>query len=294
MSVEAVTRIDQAISHDWDARLQSHESRVAGYDAVRIDAERQVAVWTRLGMPNIEAPTELVGVFFPELNLFRWWWSGKEHAIHLTPSRLDESFAHAQRNDVRALLQRQHQLDGDDDAAVLCRVAAYFAHATMMLRQEIGDRINYFAVFAANTRAPMVAEREVVRTLPPPPIAPTTTPALHPLMPAVREPARALVLPVVHVANTMVQRAFAGRARSALLIVNVDTSRDKARFYVTLVAAADNGDLAAIDTTRVLLDASGTLLAEDARSGNGRWRKLVVRIECEGEGAAIRHCEVTA
>lgn len=130
-----------------------------------------------------------------------------------------------------------------------------------------------------------------MRTLPPPPVA---LDAGGVAGPPVREPNRALLLPVIHVVNTMIRRAFRTPARTALLVVNVDTSRDKARFYVTLVAATDDGDLNALDTTRELLDAAAVMLTEDARSGNGRWRKLVVRIDLEGEGVAIRHCEVSA
>jgi hypothetical protein len=294
--LEGARRVDRAGSADWDARAQAHESRIAGCDDMRIDHERQTAAWTRGGVLVLEAPAELIGVFFPELGLFRWWWSGKEHAIHLTPTRLDEAFAQAQRTDLRALLMRQHQLDSEEDAAMLCRVAAYYAHATTMVRQESDDRVSFFAVFVA--KVPIVPDLDFARTLPPPPVRePARTPSAPPVAlapPSVREPARSLVLPVVHVANTMIRRAFHDRAPSALLIVNVDTSRDKARFYVTLVVATDDGDLTALDTSRELLDAAGIMLGEDARSGNGRWRKLVVRIDCEGEGAAIRRCEVTA
>jgi hypothetical protein len=129
----------------------------------------------------------------------------------------------------------------------------------------------------------------MLRTIPPPPVAPAPSTEVVSL----REPERTLLLPVVHAANTEILRAFERRAKKALLIVNIDTSRDKARFFVTLVAATDDGDLWALDTTRELLDATATMLVEDAGSGNGRWHKLVVRIECEGEGAAIHRCDVT-
>ncbi len=297
--MEAVRRIAQSISADWDGLVQAHESRIAGADDMRVDAERQTATWTRAGAVVLEAPAELIGVFFPDLGLFRWWWSGKEHAIHLTPSRLDEAYAHAQRTDLQPLLTRQHQLDGVDDAAMLCRVAAYYAHATAMVEASDPERVSFFAIFAATSRSPVILDREVARTLPPPPVA-EVAPDLQrgalqqePIATRFREPARSLVLPVVHVANTMIRRVFRAPARSALLVVNVDTSRDKARFYVTLVAATEDGDLTALDTSRELLDAAGIMLVEDARSGNGRWSKLVVRIDCEGEGAAIRSCDVS-
>ncbi len=292
MSLEGARRVEKAISDDWHGRMLTHESRVSGHDDVRLDPERQIVAWLRVGMLMLEAPAELIGSFFPELGLFRWWWSGKENSIHIQPARLDEAFAHAQRADLRALLTRQHQLDNEEDAAMLCRLAAYFSHSTALLRQDVDDRINFYAVFAANTRAPIIPDRDVVRTLPPPAVAPVPQVDVPP--PPVREPGRALLLPLVYLANNLVRQAFNDQASRALLIINVDISRDKARFFVTLVATTKDGDLGSVDTTRDLLDSAGNMLAEDARTGNGRWRKLVIRIDCEGEGASIGRCEVSA
>jgi hypothetical protein len=293
MTLEGARRVDEAIRDEWNARMHAHESRVAGYDDVLVDGDRQLAVWKRLGMLMLEAPAELVGSYTPDLGLFRWWWSGKENRLQLVPSRLDAAFAHAQKTDLRALLTRQLQLDSEADAEMLCRIAAHFANATAMLCQEQGDRLSYYAVFAAQTRAPIVPDLDIVRTLPPPAVSPAPArPSAAPA--AVREPSRTLLLPLVHIGNGLMRRTFRERTRRGLLIVTVDTAREKARFFVTLIAATAEGELAAIDTTRDLLDAAGIMLGEDARSGNGRWRKLVVHLECAGEGAEIARCEVSA
>jgi len=290
MSIEGARRAFAAVRDDWEARMHAHDTRVAGHDEVRIDGERHIAAWLRVGMLVLEAPAELVGTFFPELGLFRWWWSGKENSIALAPSRLDEAFAHAQRDDIRALLTRQHQLDGEEDAATLCKLAAHYAHATALVREQHGDRIAYYAVFAAASRPPIVPDREIVRTLPPPSVRSSQPPPSAPG--AAREPSRTLTAPLANVANEIVHGAFHDQAERAIVIVNVDTSRDKLRFFVTLVALAA-GELAVLDTTRELLDAAGTLLVEDARTGNGRWRKLVVRFECSFAEPVITRCEVS-
>jgi len=300
MSLDAAKKVDRAVRDDWESRMKAHDARLAGHDEVRIDENRQIIAWLRAGMLVLEAPAELVGTFFPELGLFRWWWSGKEHTLSLSPSRLDEAFAHAQKADLRALLTRQHQLENEEDAAMLCRVAAYFGHATGLVRQQRGDRVNYYAVFAAVARPPIVPDLDIVRTLPPPAVAPASTrpssppPSTPPQssVHGVREPARELVVPVVRVANELLRRSLDDHARRALIIVNVDTSREKARFFVTLVASTDGGDLAAVDTTRELLDATGAMLGEDARAGNGRWRKLVIHFDCAGADTAISRCDV--
>ena len=295
MSLEDARRVDRAVRDEWDSRMRVHDARISGHDELRVDEGRSIAAWLRAGMLMLEAPVELVGTFFPSIGAFRWWWSGKEQKLQLAHARLDEAFAHAQKSDLRELLTRQHQLDGEDDAAMLCRVAAYLAHATGTVRQQQGDKVSYYAVFAASARPPIVPDLDVVRTIPPPSAAPSPRPSSPPAtaQPVVREPERDEVIPVVRIANGLIRRALHDAARRALLIVNVDTSRDKARFFVTLVAAT-NDELVAVDTSRELLDAAGTMLAHDARSGNARWRKLVVHIDCAGEIAAISRCDVSA
>ena len=292
MTLEGARRVDHAVREDWDVRMRAHETRVAGYDEIRVEGERPTAAWRRVGMLMLEAPAELIGSYTPDLGLFRWWWAGKENSLNIVPTRLDQAFAQAQKNDLRELLTRQHQLDGEDDAAMLCRVAAYFAHATAMVRQQEGDRVSYYAVFAAATRAPIVPDLEIVRTLPPPPVRNSAPPSGGP--PTVREPGRGLLLPLVHIASGLIRRVFREDARRGVLIVNVDTTRDKARFFVTLVGSSSDGELASLDTTKDLLDAAGVMIGEDARSGNGRWRKLVVHIECVGGGAEVSRCDVSA
>lgn len=295
MSVEGARRIFAAVKDDWDARMHAHDTRVSGHDDVHIDGERQIAAWLRVGMLMLEAPAELVGVFFKDLGLFRWWWSGKESSLTLAPSRLDEAFAHAQKSDLRALLTRQHQLDGEEDAAMLCKLAAYFAHATALVREQTGDRVSYYAVFAAAARPPIIPDREIVRTLPPPAVAPAQRPSSLPTQvdAPVREPSRNLVVPVANMANTLLRQSLHDEAHRALCVVNVDTSRDKIRFFVTVVALGSDGDLHVLDTNRELMDAAGAMLVDDARSGNGRWRKLVIRFECAPAEAMITRCETS-
>ncbi len=299
MTMEGARRVYAAVGDDWETRMHAHDTRVSGYDEVRIDAERHIAAWMRVGMLMLEAPAEPVGVFFPELGLFRWWWSGKENSIALAPSRLDEAFAHAQKSDLRALLTRQHQLDGEEDAAMLCKLAAYFAHATALVREPHGDRVSYYAVFAAASRPPIIPDREIVRTLPPPAVAPASQrPSQIPSAPAdgatrIREPARNLVAPLANVANDLLRKSLHDEAERAICVVNVDTTREKIRFFVTVVALGSDGDLHVLDTTRELMDVAGAMLVDDARAGNARWRKLVVRFDCAPAEALISRCEVS-
>lgn len=324
MTLERVRAIDEQIREEWRGRIRTHATRIAGYDDERIDPARQTAAWFKVGMLLLEAPIELVGTYSPELGLFRWWWSGKENTIAFTPCRMDEAFAEAQRAQLRELLTRQMQVDRVEDAEMLCRVAASHARASALVARQQGDQLAWYAVFAATPRPPVTRREEsapppsssspprsapvvpdldlprrepyleAVRTMPPGAVAPKPSwpPVVEAAPPSAREPARQLLLPVAHAAGALLRRALHGTFRSALLIVNVDTARDKARFFVTLVAATREGELAAVDTTRDVVDAVGQLLAEDSRGGNARWRKLVMRLVPEGEGIAITRCEV--
>jgi hypothetical protein len=180
MSLDGVRRIDRTIAADWDARVQAHESRVSGWDGLRVDLgperDRGTVTWTLGGTPLLEAPAEVIGTFHPDLGLFRWWWAG--NTAQIRPSRLDDAFAHAQRADMKPLLTRQHQLDGVEDAETLCRLAAYFAHASAMVQHHDDDQIIWLAVFTRPGEAGPRLSTNVARTLPPPPVAPTEVPDL--------------------------------------------------------------------------------------------------------------------
>jgi hypothetical protein len=160
--------------------------------------------------------------------------------------------------------------------------------------------VSYYAVFAAASRPPIIPDREIVRTLPPPAVAPTSQrPSQLPSAPQdgsaarIREPARSLVGPLANIANDLLRKSLHDEAERAICVVNVDTTREKIRFFVTVVALGSDGDLHVLDTTRELMDAAGAMLVDDARSGNGRWRKLVVRFDCAPAEALISRCEVS-
>ena len=106
MSLEGARRVDRAVRDDWETRMRVHDARVSSHDEMRIDGERRIAAWFRAGMLVLEAPVDLIGVYFPDLGLFRWWWSGKEP--QLAPSRLDEAFAHAQQRTICARSSRDN------------------------------------------------------------------------------------------------------------------------------------------------------------------------------------------
>ena len=301
MPLRRVRIIDEGIRSDFIARQEEHAAKVALHDGFQFDAEAGIAKWTHGDDVLWEGAAELIGRYFPEFGLYRFWWATDDE-LAMQTKRMNEAFAEAQRSDLRALQSRQLNVDDEVDAEILSRVAAYYAHARAMIRRNEGDRISYYALFDPKPTRPK-AFVDPLRTLPPntsydtrsiPPGPPVERPSLSPTRVLV-EPNREAILPLANTAGKLLRRACPLGYRQAILIVSIDTSREKARFFVQLVVLDAKGELDAVDTTRELLDAVATFIAEDVRSGNARWRKFTVRLLPEGDaGVGIRSPEVFA
>lgn len=124
--------------------------------------------------------------------------------------------------------------------------------------------------------------------IPPAPRAPLlqTPPPPPPLSLPVREPAREIFMPVAQTALGDLAATLPAFAQ-ALVVLRVDTANGKGRFFVQLVALDSGGDLISLDPSRALLEASAKMIADDARDGNGRWRKLAARLRPTARGASV-------
>lgn len=118
---------------------------------------------------------------------------------------------------------------------------------------------------------------------PPPPAGIASASSASPI----REPSREIFMPVAQAALGDVASAVPGFGQALVVVrVEVDPS-GKGRFFVQLVAANQAGDLVALDPSRALLDAAAKLIADDARDGNGRWRRLSARLRPTPRGASV-------
>jgi hypothetical protein len=110
----------------------------------------------------------------------------------------------------------------------------------------------------------------------------------------VREPAAALLSSLVPAVAQAISASGHLGFRQALLVVAIDTQGEKARFFAQVVVQNERGDLEAVETSRTLLDAVARFIADDARSGNGRWRRLSVRFARGANGLpALENTSVT-
>jgi len=132
--------------------------------------------------------------------------------------------------------------------------------------------------------------------------APAASPA-SPASPApaalrrVREPSRALFLPVATIALAALARASQGYVQG-LFVVVVDTvssggsGDDKRRLSVQLVVIDAAGLLRSLDPPNDLVEAAAFMVDADQREGNGTWRKLSARVTPKADGGATLHVEV--
>ena len=53
------------------------------------------------------------------------------------------------------------------------------------------------------------------------------------------------------------------------------------------VASDAQGDLVSLEVTRELFETAGKMIGDDAREGNGRWKRLTARLRATAKGASV-------
>lgn len=305
-------RLAVLMEPDVQKLRDKHAQRVAGHDAVRFDERANVVTYARKGSIVAQLRAEKIGDWSSELALFRWWFIGIKFGEH-AHRRLDVAYREGEQYGLTELTTETITVETPNDADTVAYLAAQLSRADGVLRATQGDRVVYFALFDGKPsdapRAPfsvapprtheMTSLRPgaASRTIPPHaievsaddgfdiPPAPRAPSISQPPSP-VREPTREIFMPLAQAALGDVAASLP-RFGQALLVVRVESANGKGRFFVQLVALDDRGDLVALDPSRGLLDAAGRMIADDARSGNGRWHKLVARLRPTDRGAAV-------
>ncbi|MBS2019273.1 MAG: protein kinase [Deltaproteobacteria bacterium] len=109
-----------------------------------------------------------------------------------------------------------------------------------------------------------------------------------PAPPVVREPTPAILAPMVKAAAAELGRAIPGGFAQAVVILTLDVvDKSKARFFVQLVGTDRHGDLWTPDASLELVKVAAQLIGDDARDGNGRWLRLVLRLHRGGAEASV-------
>jgi hypothetical protein len=126
-------------------------------------------------------------------------------------------------------------------------------------------------------------------SVPPPVVATASTPPARASLPPgqIREPARALFVPVASAVLARIKQA-AATYRQALFVIRADEP-----IAVSLTVLDGEGLMRSIEVPASVTEAASRMVVADRADGNGPWRKLSARIFPKGDGGASLNVDVT-
>ncbi len=124
--------------------------------------------------------------------------------------------------------------------------------------------------------------RNRISTAPPPPIVEKK----------LREPSRALFLPVANAALAALARGSKGYLQGLFVLTLDVAGTGTRRLMVQLVVIDTAGMLRALDPPTALIETAAAMVEADRLEGNGTWRKLSARITPKQDGGATLHVDV--
>lgn len=245
--------------------------------------------------------------------IFRWAWAGR--VSQAAPAHIDVV---AREGLARNVPQLAMSVVGDlerEDAATLARLGLVVARGESMQVRENEGEVEFIGLF--DTPRPRTSSQEASHWSVPPPaelrrsspprhyasvppiqevyaprtksVAPPASPMLAEPGAVIREPARALFVPVATAMLAALTRQAAG-FQQGLFVIQHD--RGPRGLTVTLVAVDAAGVLRALDPPAELVDATQRMIAADLADGNGPWRKLSARVLPKSDGGATLHVDV--
>ncbi len=118
--------------------------------------------------------------------------------------------------------------------------------------------------------------------------------SVPPIPKKLREPSRALFLPVANAALAALTRGSKGYVQGLFVLTLDSESRtgEPRRLMVQLVVIDLAGILRALDPPADVIEAAASMVEADRREGNGSWRKLSARIAPKPDGGATLHVDV--
>ena len=128
--------------------------------------------------------------------------------------------------------------------------------------------------------AAQVTRMFAARSFPPPKAEPTKPPP-------VREPKAKVLAPLVEAAAQLLAGEVPGGFAQAVVIVQLEVDGQRARFFVQIVATDANADLWTPEATPDVGRAAAKVIADDALDGNGRWTRLVLRLQRASREALV-------
>jgi hypothetical protein len=304
---EKFQRLEAVFEPDITKMIARQQKHLGRYDDALFDGSIEMVSFFRGGALLAQGKGALVGVYNPQFGLFRWWFHGRGARV-AGKTRLDKALAEAGEFGIPELAVDHIEGATEADALTLAKVMAHVARAEGVVRIADEYGVSLVALFegALDVRAQPGASPQGPTALAPARAnysvaAPVSAPQIQAAISRVktiagaqtaavakvRDPSREVVAPLVQAGLGLAAAQMPQGFTQAMLIVVVETRDSKARFFVQLAAVDAAGELVSIDTTKELQDTAAKMIADDARSGNGRWGKMVVRLRRTERGASV-------
>ncbi len=273
------------------------------FDETHFDGAQEIATFYDNGEIVWRARAEPIGRYSGEFGLFRWWWHGQ--ASHTRRARLDRARTEASRYDIQEFTVDHVYVSSNSEAMLVARVAAQLAQAHGVIEETDQFGTSFVALFERTTDVSHAQRADVQAIAPPsttirsarpsiaPPVASLSMPppprpsSLPPPAREVRPPDQAAIVPLATLAFAIGASTLNDDLMQVLLVVVVDVADARSRFFISLTGCDLRGDMHSLDATRDLTQAAAGFIGDDLRGGNGRWRKLAVRVTKTPRGGTV-------
>jgi hypothetical protein len=321
---EATNRFYFLMQRELRNLADREAQHVSRGEEVNYDSVSRLATFeTKRGAVASRHFGEVLATYSPDDRILRWAWAGKSTSSGATHA--DLIFKEGQARGVPQLAMSLVANIDEIEAAKLARLGALVARADAVhVRKKEGEtqRIEYIGLFDRQRPAEESTGEGRLSVPPPPvtekPVTPQPLPRRAPYRslpairevyeprtgrpaskpppkepPKIREPARAIFLPVATSALAALARGAPGY-RQGLFVVMVDeaTPGEKRRLVVQLIALDALNLLRSIDPPNDLLESTTQMVDSDRKDGNGPWRRLSARIVPKPDGGATLHVDV--
>lgn len=281
MPIDAATRsLTETFGAELAALRDRSKARADRGEEIRWDALTRMVTWeSRRGEVIGRWYGEVIATYVPRDRILRWSWAGKSTASHA------EVISRAGTD--RGVPQLAQSVVGELDepeALELVEVGIVVARGQGMLVVRGSAEVELVGLFdSARPRDGAAIGYSV-----PPPEVTRSHPPGRPSMPPghIREPARAIFVPVANLVLARLAKAAAGY-RQALFVIRPDP------LVVSLTVLDADGLLRSIEAPAPIIEAATRMVAADRADGNGPWRKLAARITPKPDGGATLTVDIT-
>jgi hypothetical protein len=285
-------KLAESLGSELAAVRRKAKARAERGEETRWDPLTRIVTWeSRRGEVIGRWYGEVVATYVPKDRIVRWSWAGKSTLSHAEIiSRVGAE---------HGVPQLAHSLVADLDEAQaleLVELGIVVAHGQGMLVVRGASELELVGLFdSARPREGESATRGF--SLPPPeaktrsnsnpPTAAAAAAAARGSRPPgpVREPARAIFVPVAHAVLEHVVKTAAGY-KQALFVIRTDP------LEVSLTILDGDDLLRSLDAPRTVTETATRMVAADRADGNGPWRKLSARIVPKTDGGATLTVDV--